>query len=491
MKPSGSASWARRLLAIWERSRVILVGALVLGAGGDVAPTTADLRELVSDAVALETRERGEEFLDAYERGEDHEHVFVLQEDIDRERYDHDALFRIGDALFDHEFRAEEGFGDREDAPLRRVHDGARGGLDTFSCSGCHSVGGLDGAGGPTQTAFMDGDGEHLSSAVARNPPAVLGLGVVQALGAEMSRALMRQRDEAKAEAERSGRPVTVDLSAKGVGFGRIGVDRDGNLDASLLDGVSSDLVVRPFGWKGTIARLRRFVEDASRVHFGIQSHVLALGHQRRPDPLHLGSSPSWWDPDGDGVQRELEEGSITATAVYLTMLESPVVLPPTRPDRLARHERGRALFSDLGCASCHRPSLHLDEPLWHEYADTTAGSVEVDLLRDGDSPRSTADVELFSDLKRHDLGAELADPHDSEGVRRTVFLTRPLWGLAETAPYLHDGRAATIPDAITAHGGEAKPARDAFLAASAEDRASLHVFLLSLTREPKVRVAR
>jgi CxxC motif-containing protein (DUF1111 family) len=71
------------------------------------------------------------------------------------------------------------------------------------------------------------------------------------------------------------------------------------------------------------------------------------------------------------------------------------------------------------------------------------------------------------------------------------VFLTRPLWGLAETPPYLHDGRAATIPTAILAHGGEAQPARDAFAALSPDDQASLHVFLLSLTREPKVRVAR
>jgi CxxC motif-containing protein (DUF1111 family) len=68
--------------------------------------------------------------------------------------------------------------------------------------------------------------------------------------------------------------------------------------------------------------------------------------------------------------------------------------------------------------------------------------------------------------------------------------LTRPLWGLAESPPYLHDGRAATIPEAILAHGGEAKEARDAFAALSPESQANVHIFLLSLTREPKVRVA-
>jgi CxxC motif-containing protein (DUF1111 family) len=59
---------------------------------------------------------------------------------------------------------------------------------------------------------------------------------------------------------------------------------------------------------------------------------------------------------------------------------------------------------------------------------------------------------------------------------------------LAETAPYLHDGRAATIPEAILAHGGEAQDSRDAFASLSAEERASLHVFLLSLSRTPKLR---
>ena len=89
-------------------------------------------------------------------------------------------------------------------------------------------------------------------------------------------------------------------------------------------------------------------------------------------------------------------------------------------------------------------------------------------------------------------MGPELADPHpDSTGLPRERFLTRPLWGLAETAPYLHDGRAATIPEAIEAHGGDAAASRDAFRELSPRQRASLHVFLLSLTRQPRVRYSR
>ena len=67
------------------------------------------------------------------------------------------------------------------------------------------------------------------------------------------------------------------------------------------------------------------------------------------------------------------------------------------------------------------------------------------------------------------------------------MFLTRPLWGLAETAPYLHDGRAPTVHDAIVLHGGEATAARDAYLALDEKGRASVRVFLTSLSREPKL----
>jgi CxxC motif-containing protein (DUF1111 family) len=67
------------------------------------------------------------------------------------------------------------------------------------------------------------------------------------------------------------------------------------------------------------------------------------------------------------------------------------------------------------------------------------------------------------------------------------MFLTRPLWGLAETAPYLHDGRAPTVQDAIVLHGGEGAGAREAYLALDDEGRASVRVFLASLSRQPKM----
>lgn len=487
------------------RLAAVLLLAGALAPGGDspsslpptpwphgAPPSAAELDRQLDDANEIQERELFEEFLAAAEINEDSDHLAITQEDIDAGLYTKALLFQFGDEFFSHEFTRANGYGDSSFTTLKRVHAGVRGGLDTFSCAGCHSLGGPDGAGSPTQNSLIQGDGDYEGSALVRNPPALLGLGMVQAIGAEMSQELRYQREQALAKAKASGQPVTLSLASKGISFGTIVVQPDATIDYSLLDGVDFDLVIKPFGRKGTIARLRRFVEDAARLHFGVQSHVLALGYKDTPDVPHLGPGPDWYDPDGDGRQRELEEGILTSVASYLAMLEVPVVLPPADAGLRDRWASGNALFDGVGCSGCHVRQIPLLYTTWLETSDTTQGVVAIDLFADGDRPRGTNLVEVFSDFKRHDLGPGLADPHEEEhGLPRSVFLTRPLWGLAETPPYLHDGRAATIPAAILAHGGEAQPARDAFAALSPDDQANLHVFLLSLTREPKVRVGR
>jgi Di-haem oxidoreductase, putative peroxidase len=475
----------------------LLLCLLLLGATPSIPwpygapPSSTHLTELIKDAVILDDRDQFEEWLAASEKYEDSDNLMILQERVDHGDYDKPTLFRLGDELFDHEFNLDNGYGDRSYVSPRRIHAGVRGGTDTFSCAGCHSVGGPDGAGSPTQNAFLAGDGDRTTSANVRNPPALLGVGLVQALAAEMSTDLRGELTRAMDKAKASFEPVTVALASKGVSFGSVTVTPEGGIDGAPV-GVNPDLVIRPFGWKGTVARLRRFVEDAARIHFGIQSSVLLQQNGRRRDPAHLGAGPEWWDPDGDGKARELEEGVLTATACYLAMLEAPVILPPHDQHLRERWANGSRLFDATGCAGCHVREMPLHDRAWHERADTTAGDVVIDVLADGDGPKGPAEVKLFSDLKRHEMGPELADRHDNEdGVSRSAWLTRPLWGLAESAPYLHDGRAATLSDAILAHGGEAAPAREAFAALSRDEQADVQVFLLSLTREPKVRFAR
>ena len=96
--------------------------------------------------------------------------------------------------------------------------------------------------------------------------------------------------------------------------------------------------------------------------------------------------------------------------------------------------------------------------------------------------------VPMFSDLKRHDMGPALAEnfgsPHDPH------FTTARLWGVADTAPYMHDGRALTLASAIMMHGGEAQASRDAFAAARESEQADLLHFLRTL-RTPVEQAAR
>lgn len=477
----------------------LLVLSLAGAHAGDPVPwpggiPPADLDAALHDALVLAERERGDEILEASERGEDREHFDLAQADIDLGLYDLDRLFRAGDTLFAHPFDLRDGLGAGSTlAPPAPVHAGVRGGRDGFSCAGCHAAGGPDGAGNEPERAFVDGDGVHTSSALVRDAPAVLGLGLVQALGDEMTRALRFAADEAAAMASAERRDVTIALETHGVSFGALTVHPDGSWDTTAVEGVDADLVVRPFGWKGEVARLRRFAEEAARIHFGIQSHVLALAHRDMPDPDRLGDGPNWWDPDGDGVTRELDDGALTSVAVYLALLESPVVIPPSTPELFDAYGRGAARFQALGCGGCHRDTLVLRGTSWTELPDTTGGAgVTFNLIADGERPRGSSAVRLFSDLRRHDMGESLADPHDApSGVDRRSFLTRPLWGLADTAPYLHDGRAATIDEAITLHDGEAAAARDAYLALPHREQRELIVFLSALTRAPRPRVLR
>ena len=65
--------------------------------------------------------------------------------------------------------------------------------------------------------------------------------------------------------------------------------------------------------------------------------------------------------------------------------------------------------------------------------------------------------------------------------------MTPPLWGVADSAPYMHDGRAATLEEAILAHEGTANWSSTRFRHLNEQDRAAVLWFLQSL-RAPSLR---
>lgn len=110
-----------------------------------------------------------------------------------------------------------------------------------------------------------------------------------------------------------------------------------------------------------------------------------------------------------------------------------------------------------------------------------------------------TVTVPLYSDLKRHDLGPYLAQvlPNQADDAGTAIpareWLTTKLWGVADNGPWLHDGRARTLREAILMHDGEtgndnqgeAVSAVNGFQGLSAADRDDLIAFLESLSVPP------
>jgi CxxC motif-containing protein (DUF1111 family) len=66
-------------------------------------------------------------------------------------------------------------------------------------------------------------------------------------------------------------------------------------------------------------------------------------------------------------------------------------------------------------------------------------------------------------------------------GASGQEMRTAPLWGARVRTSYLHDGRAVTLQDAILAHDGQGRAARDRFAGLDSHEKARLLAFLNSL----------
>ncbi|HET9924343.1 MAG TPA: di-heme oxidoredictase family protein [Methylomirabilota bacterium] len=154
----------------------------------------------------------------------------------------------------------------------------------------------------------------------------------------------------------------------------------------------------------------------------------------------------------GIDVPSELSQADLDAAVTFLRFLAPPARLPL---DAQAKH--GERLFSRVGCATCHTPKMRTGQ------SQTSA------LARQ--------DVFAFTDLQVHRMGPRLTDVCFFNAAA-DEFRTAPLWGTRFRKTLLHDGRAATVPDAVAFHGGEAAQARTLFQALSPKDQAALVAFL-------------
>ena len=419
------------------------------------------------------------------------------------------ALRDTGEHLFTGRFTEADGVGrplatqaiiptKRKREPVSRFFRSF--GMDGSSCVVCHNQPVTGAAGDFVANAFIsegfesaDFDSLDPQFSNERGSVHLMGAGLVELLAREMTADLRAIRSAALQEARTSGEPVTARLESKGVEYGSIIAEPDGLVDFSKIEGVDSDLVVRPFGQKGVMTSLRQFTINALNQHLGMQS-VERFGERWTGEA----------DFDEDGMSDEILEGDVSAIVAFIAGLQPPTRMKPEQPEWQAAAARGEEVFGGLGCAECHRPalplkSLRFDDPGPADMAGTMRqgemeGAVyDLALLEwAANLPRNEAGdvmVPLFGDLKRHVIADQQIAALGNEllaqrFVDRNVFMTGELWGVGSTNPYGHRNDLPSLDAVIRAHGGEGRAAREAYVAAAEKDRSDLIAFLKTLVIE-------
>lgn len=170
--------------------------------------------------------------------------------------------------------------------------------------------------------------------------------------------------------------------------------------------------------------------------------------------------------PDGDtdvpGV--EIDQEGLDMVTFYSRNLAVPARRGVNDPEVL----RGKEIFYNTGCISCHTPSF-----VTHRLEDRPEQSFQL--------------IWPYTDMLLHDMGEGLADHRPEARATGSEWRTAPLWGIGLTEQvsghtyFLHDGRARNILEAVLWHGGEAQPMRDAVVELSKSDRDALIAYLESL----------
>jgi CxxC motif-containing protein (DUF1111 family) len=225
------------------------------------------------------------------------------------------------------------------------------------------------------------------------------------------------------------------------------------------------------FGWRGQIDQLSEFVRAACATEVGLNvgTHAQAL------DPLQV-------------AERELPDRKVDLThqqcsdlTAYIASLPSPRRRPPEDLQHARQIEFGEKVFREVGCAECHRQRLGQVAGIYSDLLLHQMGEGLSD-----PSPASEGATHMRVQSTRSAYGGEsvMFVEGSRKGLRedpRQEWKTPPLWGVRDSGPYLHDGRAATIEEAVLQHGGEATSSAKRFRELSDVERTQLLTFLGSL----------
>lgn len=417
---------------------------------------------------------------------------------------------RRGRQLFQRKFSAAEGLGPRVnfDSSGDVTQTRALGAGFADSCGACH--------GRPKGSAGFGGD--VATRPDSRDAPHLFGLGIIEQLADEMTQELRAIRSAAVQQAQLQNQNITLPLTAKGISFGSLTALPNGTIDTSAVEGVNSNLRVRPFFHEGGTASMREFIIGAFNAEMGLQAYDPILCAVTDPTTPIAATSPAGFtydpeldeferppvcsetaDADNDGVNNEIDTALIDHLEFYLLNYFKPGQYEVTQ-----RAESGLRIMDSIGCTQCHVQNLTIDEDRRVADVETVydpANGIFNDLFAtastqffihdDGNEfpqllPNKNSFIvkNIFSDLKRHDLGPAFHE-RDYDGTLQTEFVTEPLWGVGSTSPYGHDGRSINLDQAIKRHGGEAESVTQAYIALNDNRRRMVLEFLQTLVLFP------
>ena len=301
--------------------------------------------------------------------------------------------------------------------------------FDGDACASCHQLGGMGGAGGRDVNVIWQGedDGSRVTAPAAGLVLSKHTLGLV--------------RPEPTGAVLVAAQPPSLFVAGL---VSRVDVDALRALedvDDSDGDGVSGRLadlgdgVFGLFGWKSSHGTLAAAIAGCAYSHMG----------------LTVEDAGAEFGSDSDAVaDPELSSDTMSQLGFLLDALAAPGG-PTDDPGDVAA---GREAFENIGCASCHVPSL---------------------------AARGGGEVSLYSDLLLHDLSATGGEGIAVGAASETEYRTPWLRGYAVSVPYMHDGRAPTLDVVMSRHGGEASRSRDEWTALGADEQRQLEAFLRSL----------
>jgi CxxC motif-containing protein (DUF1111 family) len=249
-----------------------------------------------------------------------------------------------------------------------------------------------------------------------------------------------------------------------------------------------NDGTISRFGWKAQNKSLELFAGEAYNVEMGITNEIfqnerpLPGEDEASPGNTPVGLPANCLNLSGTGYPEDATNFTVPTNsdvAAQNAQVPSDVVLfaefmrllaPPipstTVPGGAAAISAGQSLFSEIGCAVCHTPTL----------GTTQASNVTSSLGK--------ATVSPFSDLEIHQMGTGLNDNVSQGGAGGGQFRTAPLWGVGQRVFFLHDGRTTNLLTAITDHassGSEATEVIENFEDLSPSQQQDILDFLRSL----------